>query len=91
MSDSLRPHGAHQAPLSVGFPRQEYWRGLPFLLQGIFLSQGRTHVSSIAGGLFIAETPGQCSAKSTLSKIPLGINIGISKPFIYTVTAALTS
>ena len=21
---------AHQAPLSVGFPRQEYWRGLPF-------------------------------------------------------------
>ena len=20
----------HQAPLSVGFPRQEYWRGLPF-------------------------------------------------------------
>ena len=22
--------GAHQAPLSVGFPRQEYWSGLPF-------------------------------------------------------------
>ena len=21
---------AHQAPLSMGFPRQEYWRGLPF-------------------------------------------------------------
>ena len=21
---------AHQAPLSTGFPRQEYWRGLPF-------------------------------------------------------------
>ena len=21
----------HQAPLSVGFPRQEYWSGLPFL------------------------------------------------------------
>jgi len=25
MSDSLRPHG-HQAPLSMGFSRQEYWR-----------------------------------------------------------------
>ena len=28
MSDFLRPHGlyvAHQAPLSMGFPRQEYW------------------------------------------------------------------
>ena len=22
---------AHQAPLSMGFPRQEYWSGLPFL------------------------------------------------------------
>ena len=21
---------AHQPPLSMGFPRQEYWRGLPF-------------------------------------------------------------
>ena len=31
---------ACQAPLSMGFPRQEYWSGLPFLLQGIFPSQG---------------------------------------------------
>ena len=30
MSDSVQPHGlcAHQAPLSMGFPRQEYWSGL---------------------------------------------------------------
>ena len=28
------------APLSMGFPRQEYWSGLPFLLQGIFPIQG---------------------------------------------------
>ena len=27
---------AHQAPLSTGFPRQEYWSGLPFPSQGIF-------------------------------------------------------
>ena len=28
----LQPHGtvAHQAPLSMGFPKQEYWSGLPF-------------------------------------------------------------
>ena len=25
---------AHQAPLSMGFPRQEYWDGLPFLPPG---------------------------------------------------------
>ena len=28
VSDSLRPHGAHQTPLSMGFSRQEYWSGL---------------------------------------------------------------
>ena len=31
---------ARQALLSIGFPRQEYWSVLPFLLQGIFLTQG---------------------------------------------------
>ena len=31
---------AHQPPISMRFPRQEYWSGLPFLLQGIFLTQG---------------------------------------------------
>ena len=30
VSDSLRPHGACQAPLSMKFSRQKYWRGLPF-------------------------------------------------------------
>jgi len=25
---------AHQAPLFIGFPRQEYWRGVPFLNPG---------------------------------------------------------
>ena len=31
---------ASQAPLSIGFSRQEYWRGCHFLLHGIFLNQG---------------------------------------------------
>ena len=31
---------AHQAPLSMGFSRQEYWSELHFLLQGIFPAQG---------------------------------------------------
>ena len=30
MSDSLRPHGPFQAPLSMGLPRQEYWNELLF-------------------------------------------------------------
>ena len=31
---------ARQAPLSMGFPKQEHWTGCHFLLQGIFLTQG---------------------------------------------------
>ena len=31
---------ACQTPLSMGFSRQEHWTGLPFPLQGIFLTQG---------------------------------------------------
>ena len=31
MSDSLQPHGL---TLSIGFSRQEYWSGLPFLSPG---------------------------------------------------------
>ena len=31
---------AHQDPLPVGFPRQEYWSGLPFPPPGIFPTQG---------------------------------------------------
>ena len=54
----------HQAPLSMGFSRQEYWNFLqgipsqnPFLvlhslLQGIFLTQGSNLVSCIAGRFF---------------------------------------
>ena len=39
---------ACQAPLSIRFFRQEYWRGLPSLLQGIFLTQGSNpHLSCL--------------------------------------------
>ena len=36
VSDSLQPHGAvvHKASLFMGFPRQEYWSGLPFPTPG---------------------------------------------------------
>ena len=40
--NSLQPHGlqTHQAPLSMGFPRQEYWTGLPFPSSGDLPNQG---------------------------------------------------
>ena len=61
MSDSLQPHGAHQAPLSMGFPRQEYLEmDCHFLLQGIFLTQGVNPrlLHWLAGGFFTSEPPG---------------------------------
>ena len=44
MSDSAAPlTEAHQAPLSTGYSRQEYWSGLPALLQGLFPNPGLPH------------------------------------------------
>ena len=43
MSDSLQPHGlyvARQAPLSMGFSRQESWSGLPFPSPGALPKPG---------------------------------------------------
>ena len=43
-----------RAPLPVRFSRQEYWGavGFPFLLQGIFPTQGSTHVCCIGRRVF---------------------------------------
>ena len=39
---------AHQDPLPMGFPRQEYWSGLPFPPPGIFPTwEDRTQISCI--------------------------------------------
>ena len=47
VSDSVTPWTvAHQAPQSIGFPRQEYWSGLPFPPPGESPQpRDRTHVS----------------------------------------------
>ena len=47
-----------QAPLSVGFSRQEYWSGLPFPSPGNILDPGiETMSHTLAGGFFTAEPP----------------------------------
>ena len=40
VSNSLKPSGAHQAPLSVGFPCKSTEVGYHSLIQGILLAQG---------------------------------------------------
>ena len=47
---------AHQAPLSMGFPRQEYWSGLPFPSPGDLPDPGTEPVSpALVGGYFTNE------------------------------------
>ena len=64
LSDSATPWTvARQAPLSMGFSRQEYWSGLPFPSPGDLLDPGtepRALVSSaLVGGFFTMEPPGK--------------------------------
>ena len=50
---------AHQAPLSVGFSRQEYWSGLPFPPAGDIPDPGTKPTSpALVGGFFTTELPG---------------------------------
>ena len=52
---TLQPHRtvAPQAPLSMGFSRQEYWSGLPFPPPGDLPHPGVQSASSaLAGGFF---------------------------------------
>ena len=51
---------AHEAPLSMGFSRQEYWCGLPFPSPGDLPNLGIESGSpALAGGFFTTEAPGK--------------------------------
>ena len=53
---------AHQAPLSMGFSRQEYWSGLPFLPSGDLPHPGIEPESpALASRFFTTEPPGKPS------------------------------
>ena len=51
---------AHQAPLSLGFSRQEHWSGLPFPTPGDLPDPGIKSISlmppAVAGGFFTTST-----------------------------------
>ena len=53
---------ACQTPLSMGFPGQEYWSGLPFPLLGNLSNPGiEARSPELAGGFFTAEAAGKPS------------------------------
>ena len=64
---------AHQALLSMGFSRQEYWSGLPFPSPGDLPNPGIKHLSpvfpSLRGEFFTTE-PSGAKAYSFLSTFP---------------------
>ena len=56
---------ACQAPLSMGFPRKEYWSGLPFPSRGDLPNPEIKPVSpALAGGFFTTESPGKPIVRS---------------------------
>ena len=61
MSDSFATSwtAAHQVPLSMGFPRQEYWSGVPLSSPGDLPDPGIEPTSpmspALAGGLIITS------------------------------------
>ena len=63
MSDSFATPWtvAYEAPLSMAFPSQEYWSGLPFPSLGDLLDPGVKPVSpGLAGGFLTTDALGNC-------------------------------
>ena len=60
---------ARQAPPSMGFPRQEYWGGLPFSSPGDLTNPGTEPESpespALAGGFFTTEPQGKPTLMGT--------------------------
>ena len=74
MSDSFATPWtvALPAPLSLEFPRQKYWNGLPFPPPGDLPDPGIKPKSlALTGGFFTTEPPGKC----ILGAIPLYISL----------------
>ena len=68
VSDSAAPGSvAHQAPLSMEFPRQEYWSGFLFPSPGDLPNPGIKHASLMspasAAGSLLLPPPGMIEGK----------------------------
>ena len=71
---------ARKAPLSMGFPRQEHWNGLPFPSPGDLPDPGIKPISpSLGDGFFTAEPP----EKPFLSLLPRHILPNLLSPVLF--------
>ena len=73
MSDSATPWTvAQQAPLSMGFSRQEYWSGLPFPSPGDLPDPGiEPRSPTLQADALISEPPGKPKLSCSLSRVRL--------------------
>ena len=64
---------AHQAPPSMGFPRQEYWSGLPVPSRGDLPNPGIKPIClaspELAGSFFTTEPPGKLTLITLQSQV----------------------
>ena len=81
----------YQAPLSMGFARQEYWSGLSFPSLGDLPNPGIKPMSpALAGEVFTAEPPCRTDCKFRLSSSPaeaLVIHLGARATTVGTLQA----
>jgi len=74
MSNSATPRTvAHQALLSMGFPRQEYWSGLSFPSPGDLpnprIKPRSLESSALAGGFFTTAPPEKPNVAQILTRL----------------------
>ena len=62
--------GAHQAPLSMEFSRQEYWNGLPFPISGDLPNPGIEPGSPTSLPLSYLGSPKTCAQCGALTHDP---------------------
>ena len=77
---------AHQAPLSMGFPRQEYWSGLPFPSSEDLPEPGIETVflvsPALASRFFTTVLPGKPKSREGMS-IKLEVHVTTTFPNTY--------
>jgi len=67
---------AHQAPLSIGFSRQEYWIRLPFPSPGDLLNPGTELRSpALQADSLLSEPPGKPQFRNRLLEVPHSLDV----------------
>ena len=79
----VTPLTVQHHPLSMGFPRQEYWCGLPFLSPGDLPDPGiQASSPALAGEFFTTEPPGKPAVAPRKQQIqPSAIEVTWSQDF----------